>query len=100
VWPPRRRRDAASFLRPAPRRGKGAGQGRRTGIGAQARFGDALQELGGLEGLQVHRSWWVARAAIAAVERDGQRMSLTLSTGLVVPVSRAYQKIVREAVPG
>ena len=28
------------------------------------RLGDAIQELDGLEGERVHRSWWVARRAV------------------------------------
>jgi hypothetical protein len=52
------------------------------------RMGDAIFELEGVEGAQVHRSWWVARAAVRNIERDGRRASLELSNGLRVPVSR------------
>lgn len=61
------------------------------------RFSDALQAARGLEGLRVHRSWWVARSAIESVERDGDRLVLRLRGGLVVPVSRTYALAVREA---
>lgn len=53
-----------------------------------ARMRDAIAGLGPVEGLQVHRSWWVARAAIASVQREGRAATLLLSSGHEVPVSR------------
>ena len=35
------------------------------------RMRDAIAELEGVEGAQVHRSWWVARDAVERVEREG-----------------------------
>ncbi len=64
------------------------------------RFGDALRELAGFDGLQVHRSWYVARAAIRATRKDGQKMVVTLSNGMDVPVSRNFQKALRNAGQG
>ena len=61
------------------------------------RLGDAIEELQGLEGAQVHRSWWVARAAIADVRRGDGRAVLTLAGGIEVPVSRTYARLLREA---
>lgn len=55
------------------------------------RFSDAMAELAGCEGLQVHRSHWVALAAISRAERRGGRLFLTMSDGAQVPVSRSYQ---------
>lgn len=52
------------------------------------RLRDAIAALDGLEGMQTHRSWWVARSAITAVERDGRSVRLKLTTGEVAPVSR------------
>ncbi|MFC5355874.1 LytTR family DNA-binding domain-containing protein [Azospirillum himalayense] len=62
------------------------------------RLRDAIAELAGLEGMQVHRSHWVAAAAVAGVERkpDG-KLVLVLRNGLRVPVSRSYAAAVREA---
>lgn len=57
------------------------------------RFGDALNELKSLEGMQVHRSWWVAERA---VERQEQGEKLILGNGLEVPVSRSYRVQARE----
>jgi hypothetical protein len=50
---------------------------------------DAIAELSSLEGMQVHRSWWVARGAVAAPVANGRNLSLRLVNGLDVPVSRA-----------
>jgi len=61
------------------------------------RLGDAIEELQGLEGAQVHRSWWVARAAIADVRRGDGRAVLTLVSGAEVPVSRTYAPQLRAA---
>lgn len=61
------------------------------------RLSDALAELEGLEGAQTHRSWWVARDAVATVARGDGRAALTLDGGAVAPVSRRYAKALREA---
>ena len=58
---------------------------------------DAIAELGEAEGLQVHRSWWVARAAVAEVVRDGRNLRLRLTNGLEAPVSRASMGVLRSA---
>ncbi|WP_247894955.1 LytTR family DNA-binding domain-containing protein [Azospirillum brasilense] len=62
------------------------------------RLRDAIGELAGLDGMQVHRSHWVAAAAVAEMERkpDG-KLVLVLRNGLRVPVSRSYAMAVREA---
>lgn len=52
------------------------------------RMRDAVAELDGLDGAQVHRSWWVARRAVEKIERDGRNVRLVLATGLVAPVAR------------
>lgn len=61
------------------------------------RLSDAVAAIDARLGLQVHRSWWVASGAIAAVERDGARTQLRLGTGLRVPVGRTYLAAVRAA---
>ncbi len=60
------------------------------------RLADAISELEGIEGAQVHRSWWVSRAAIADARRGDGRAVLTLQDGSEVPVSRTYAKLLRE----
>ncbi|MGB7655391.1 MAG: LytTR family DNA-binding domain-containing protein [Novosphingobium sp.] len=52
------------------------------------RMRDAVAELDGIDGAQVHRSWWVARSAVTRTERDGRSIKLMLDGGLEVPVSR------------
>jgi len=60
------------------------------------RLADAVSELEGIEGAQVHRSWWVARDAIADAKRGDGRATLTLKDGAEVPVSRTYAGMLRE----
>lgn len=60
------------------------------------RLADAVAELEGIEGAQVHRSWWVARDAIADAKRGDGRATLTLKDGVEVPVSRTYAGQLRE----
>jgi DNA-binding LytR/AlgR family response regulator len=61
------------------------------------RLRDALAELGSERGRQVHRSWWVAKGAIAGVEKDAGRPTLVLRNGLRVPVSKSFRDQVKEA---
>jgi hypothetical protein len=58
---------------------------------------DAIAELGATDGLQVHRSWWVARDAVAEPVASGRNLALRLSNGLEVPVSRASVAKLRAA---
>ncbi|MFQ3595708.1 MAG: LytTR family DNA-binding domain-containing protein [Sphingomonadaceae bacterium] len=53
------------------------------------RMRDAVAELDGLPGEQVHRSWWVARDAVRHHETDGRSIRLHLEGELVAPVARA-----------
>ncbi len=53
------------------------------------RMRDAAAELDGIDGAQVHRSWWVARGAVTGVARDGRNVRLRLGNGLEAPVARA-----------
>ena len=63
------------------------------------RFADAVAELGD-QGMQVHRSYWVARRHVVGIERRAERTVLLLAGGEEVPVSRTYLAAVREALPG
>ena len=60
-----------------------------------SRLSDAIAQLRGVDGLQVHRSWWVADSAVIGVESSGGRISIKLRNGLSVPVSRTYLQSVR-----
>lgn len=52
------------------------------------RLRDAIAEMDGVAGGQVHRSWWVARDGIAGCEPAGRSWSLILRNGAVAPVAR------------
>ena len=59
------------------------------------RLYDAIRELDGIEGSQIHRSWWVAKDAVADVARGDGKVDLVLKGGLRAPVSRRYQKALK-----
>jgi len=58
---------------------------------------DAIAELTDVEGMQVHRSWWVAKGAVVEAVSVGRNLSLRLSNGLDAPVSRASVARLRAA---
>jgi len=53
------------------------------------RMSDAVALLPNRDGLRPHRSWWVAKDAIASMERAGGRTILKLRDGTTIPVSRS-----------
>lgn len=59
------------------------------------RLADAIAQLHGTDGLQVHRGWWIAAGAVVGVEGDGGRTIVRMRNGLGVPVSRTYLQAVR-----
>lgn len=61
------------------------------------RMRDAVALLGDLEGMQVHRSWWVARGAVEDVLREGRNVRLSLARGIEAPVARANITALRDA---
>lgn len=61
------------------------------------RLSDAIAELGDYAGAQTHRSWWVAKAAVAKVQKSDGRATLTLTNGEEAPVSRGHYKNLNEA---
>jgi hypothetical protein len=60
------------------------------------RMRDAVTELDGMAGAQVHRSWWVARGAVEGVRRDGRNVRLQLAGGIEAPVARAQAPTLEE----
>ena len=58
---------------------------------------DAIAELDGIEGAQVHRSWWVAKDAVAEIKRADRRVTLVLKDGAEAPVSRPNISALRES---
>lgn len=61
------------------------------------RMRDAVALLGDLEGMQVHRSWWVSRGAVEDVLREGRNVRLSLARGIEAPVARANIAALRDA---
>ncbi len=61
------------------------------------RLADAVRELASLEGMQTHRSWWVAKQGLADASRGDGKVTLTLKSGGEAPVSRTYLKAVKDA---
>ena len=66
------------------------------------RMADAVALLDPQLGAQVHRRWWVARAAVASVRTEGQKLSLCLIDKTLVPVGRTFSAAARArfAQPG
>jgi len=60
------------------------------------RLTDAEEELQGIQGLRVHRSWWVADAHLDRLERRDGKPVLVLGDGTRIPVSRTYLSSVRQ----
>lgn len=54
------------------------------------RFNDAVEDLKDYPGLRVHRSFWIANAAVTEAVQDGRRVFLQLVNGLRIPVSQSY----------
>jgi hypothetical protein len=61
------------------------------------RFGDALRELSGTLGKQVHRSFWVSANSIASYKRKNGKLVLTLVNGMQVPVSRSFVRDIEQS---
>jgi hypothetical protein len=59
------------------------------------RFGDAVRELAGVDGQQVHRGAWVAAAARPQALRDGRKWRLQLENGTMIAISDTYLPLVR-----
>ncbi|WGM31038.1 LytTR family DNA-binding domain-containing protein [Brevundimonas sp. NIBR11] len=57
----------------------------------------AVTQVGAIQGMQVHRSWWVARHAVEGVVRDGRNLRLRLISGLEAPVARSKVAELRAA---
>jgi len=51
-------------------------------------LGEAIERVN-VEGMRTHRSWWVARDAVTAVEGNARSMRVHLSNGLIAPVARS-----------
>jgi DNA-binding LytR/AlgR family response regulator len=61
------------------------------------RLADAIREAAGVEGLQIHRSHWVASAAVVKTHRADGKVLLELTNGMRLPVSRGFLPQARAA---
>lgn len=60
------------------------------------RLSDAVRELEGLDGAQIHRSWWVARKGVKDILRADGKVSLKLQNDAIATVSRPNVKRLKE----
>ena len=61
------------------------------------RLSDAIRETAGTDGLQIHRSHWVALDAVEGSTRRDGKLVLKLRGGGVLPVSRSFAAAVKGA---
>lgn len=62
----------------------------------RARLSDIVAQTGPEDGIQPHRSWWVARSTVAGLDRDSGKPVLRLTDGAAVPVARGRLPEVRD----
>ncbi len=60
------------------------------------RFADAMQEAEGEEGVQIHRSHWVALWTVRGIERESGKIFVRLCPELRLPVSRSHRPKLEE----
>lgn len=61
------------------------------------RLADAIAEMEGVSGMQIHRSHWVALDAVAGSLRKDGRLFLRMTDEKLLPVSRSSLDAVRVA---
>lgn len=61
------------------------------------RLADAIRETGSVEGVQIHRSHWVALDAVAGTTRKDGKLFLKMHDGALLPVSRGHTAAARAA---
>lgn len=61
------------------------------------RLSDAIRETDGIDGLQIHRSHWIARDGAQTSLRRGGRLFVRMSDGTELPVSRNHAQAVKDA---
>lgn len=60
------------------------------------RLSDSIGETSGVEGMQTHRSWWVAKDAVVDIKKLGRSGEITLKNKKIVPVSRSALKTLKD----
>ncbi|MDI3336916.1 LytTR family DNA-binding domain-containing protein [Defluviimonas aestuarii] len=61
------------------------------------RMSDAAEDLAGTDGMQVHRSWWVSRAAVDSVRLENRKRTIVTKSGAEIPVGRSFEPALRKA---
>jgi LytTr DNA-binding domain len=61
------------------------------------RLKDAMEEAAPIDGLQIHRSHWIAREAVRAVHRRSGRIIVEMEEGEELPASRSFIGDLRKA---
>lgn len=61
------------------------------------RFADAMDETEGVEGLQIHRSHWVALSGIASMKTEGGKPVVVTIAQKQLPVSRSFAPALKQA---
>jgi DNA-binding LytR/AlgR family response regulator len=61
------------------------------------RLSDAMGETGDVPGIQIHRSHWVALAAVKQVSRRQGKVMVDLTDGTSLPISRGYMQAAKVA---
>ncbi len=60
------------------------------------KFGRAIVELEDYQGMQIHRSYWVADNAVRQLKKDGSKYFIELINDETIPISQSYLRQVRE----
>ena len=61
------------------------------------RLSDAIAEMVPIEGLQTHRSWWVAKAGVKSVKKKNRSAEIILKCDdIIVPVSRNHMAALKD----
>lgn len=61
------------------------------------RMSDACRDLSATGGMQVHKSWWVSRAAVAEIRQQGRRRFIRTLDGADIPIGRSFEPALRDA---
>ncbi|MDJ0994004.1 MAG: LytTR family DNA-binding domain-containing protein [Dinoroseobacter sp.] len=61
------------------------------------RMSDATRELDETDGMQVHKSWWVSKAAVKEIRQEKRKHIILIHDGTDVPVGRSFEHGLKDA---
>lgn len=61
------------------------------------RMSDAVEDLATTDGLQVHKSWWVSKAAVKEVVSKNRKRTVLTNDGTSIPVGRSFENSLKTA---